>query len=92
MKYAEQQRIAQTRLNYPPGTRIELISMADDPRPVPPGTRGTVRYVDDLGQIGVAWDNGSSLSIIPSVDSFRKLTMEEVAVEQDMGGMECQTM
>ena len=87
MNYAEQQRAARTRLSYPPGIRLELISMGDDPRPVPPGTRGTVQYVDDLGQIGVAWDNGSSLSLISNVDCFRKLTMEEVAAEQAMGGM-----
>ena len=92
MNYQEQQRAARTRLNYPPGTRLELISMEDDPRPVPPGTRGTVQYVDDLGQIGVAWDNGSSLSLIPNVDCFRKLTLEEMALEQAIGGMECQTM
>lgn len=87
MNYAEQRRAARTRLSYPPGTRLELISMGDDPRPVPPGTRGTVQYVDDLGQVGVVWDNGSSLSLIPNVDCFRKLTMEEVAAEQAMEGM-----
>lgn len=38
---------------YPKGTRIELISMgADEPNPVPPGTRGTVAFVDDLGDYG----------------------------------------
>ncbi len=24
----------------------------------PPGTRGTVKYVDAIGQIGISWDNG----------------------------------
>ena len=33
---------------YPVGTRLELIQMGDDPHPVPPGTRGTVAYVDDM--------------------------------------------
>ena len=28
---------------YPPGTRLELISMDDPYAPVPPGTRGTVQ-------------------------------------------------
>ena len=42
------------------------------------GTRGSVWYVDDAGQIGVAWDNGRSLSLIPGVDSFRKLTQQEI--------------
>ena len=53
------------------GTRIVLGAM-DDPQAPPPGTKGTVRYVDGLGQIGVEWDNGSSLSLIPGKDHFHK--------------------
>ena len=44
---------------------------------MPSGTKGTVRYVDDAALVGVAWDNGRSLSLIPGVDSFRKLTQVE---------------
>jgi hypothetical protein len=73
---------------FPKGTRIELIQMGDDPRPVPPGTRGTVAYVDDMGQIGVNWDNGSSLSLIPTEDSFRVLNQEEIANEQNAASFE----
>ena len=73
-----------TRVSYPPGTRIVLNSMNDPYAPVESGTRGTVRYVDDAGQIGVAWDNGRCLSLIPGEDSFRKLTQQEVAQEQGM--------
>ena len=40
--------------------------------------------MDDAGQIGVAWDNGRSLSLIPGEDSFRKLTQQEIALEQGM--------
>lgn len=66
--------------------------MSDDPRPVEPGTRGTVRVVDDMGTIHMDWDNGRSLGLVPGEDSFRKLTMEEVEAEQDMGGIGWQTM
>lgn len=59
------------RQQYPAGTRITLHSM-DDPQAPPPGTKGTVSHVDDLGQIGVKWDSGSSLSLIPGEDSFSK--------------------
>lgn len=58
---------------YPQGTRIELIAMCDDPCPVPPGTLGTVRFVDDACQIHMAWDNGRSLALVYGVDEFRVL-------------------
>ncbi len=59
------------RQRYPAGTRIVLHSM-DDAQAPPPGTMGTVVYVDDMGQLGVEWDNGSALSLIPGEDSFSK--------------------
>lgn len=55
------------------GDRIELISM-DDIQAPPAGTKGTVIGVDDMGQIMVSWDNGSSLSVIPEAgDQIRRL-------------------
>ena len=78
------QQVEFTRLSYPPGSRILLYQMTDPYAPVHSGTRGTVRYVDDAGQLGVVWDNGRSLSLIPGEDSFRKLTQQEVAQEQSM--------
>ena len=69
--------------SYPPGTRIVLLSMGDDPRPIDDGTRGTVRVVDDIGTLHCAFDNGRSLGVVPGEDSFRKLTDEELAEEQN---------
>ena len=84
MPFPTRGQVEFTRSSYPPGTRIVLSSMNDPFSTVEPGTRGTVRYVDDAGQVGVAWDNGRSLSLIPGVDSFRKLTQQEIAQEQSM--------
>ena len=56
--------------HYPKGTRIQLDSMGDDPRPIEPGTMGTVRLVDDMGTIHCNFDNGRRMGIIPGEDCF----------------------
>ena len=81
-EYERQRRIAESKKKlYPPGTRIELISMKDPYAPVPAGTRGTAKFVDSMGTIFPEWDNGSSLGVVPGEDSFRKLTQEEIEAE-----------
>lgn len=55
---------------YPVGTRIELDYMGDDPRPIAPGTKGTVRVVDDMGTVHCVFDNGRRMGLIPGEDSF----------------------
>ena len=67
---------------YPKGTRILLLHMGDDPRPVEDDMRGTVMFVDDTSTVHCKFDNGRQLGIIPGEDSFRKLTDEELAEEQ----------
>lgn len=58
------------RKKYPTGTIVQLISMNDEQAP-PGGTIGKVMFVDDAGSIHVKWQNGSSLALIPEVDSFK---------------------
>jgi hypothetical protein len=55
---------------YPAGTRIVLDYMGDDPRPIAPGTKGTVRVVDDMGTVHCNFDNGRRLGLVPGEDSF----------------------
>ncbi len=71
------------KAEYPPGTRIMLLSMGEDIQRVEDDTRGTVLAVDDIGTLHCQFDNGRSLGLIPGEDSFRKLTEEELAEEQD---------
>ena len=71
------------RKRYPAGTRLELISM-DGENDMLPGLRGTVEFVDDAGQIHLAWDNGRGLALIPGADSFRSLTPKEITTEREM--------
>lgn len=92
-EYERQRRIAEsTKKLYPPGTRIELISMNDPYSPVSSGTRGTVKFVDSLGTIFPEWDNGRTLGVVPGEDSFRKLTQDEIEAEnQSMSEVEDET-
>lgn len=85
----KRQRVEYYKESYPPGTRILLIHMGSDPRPVEDDARGTVRCVDDMGTIHCEFDNGRCLGIIPVEDSFRKLTETELLQEQE-GGMQLQ--
>lgn len=57
---------------YPKGTRVRLKKMVD-PQAIPVGTEGTVMGVDDMGDLLVKWDNGSSLKLIFLIDEFEKI-------------------
>lgn len=70
--FPSEQYVKSIKKRYPAGTRIVLDSM-DDPQAVPPGTKGTVKFVDDIGSIHCHWDNGRSLAIIPGEDSFHMI-------------------
>ena len=64
-----QERLESMRKRYPPGTEVTLNSMEGESH-MPPGLKGKVDMVDDAGQIHVNWENGSSLALVPVVDSF----------------------
>jgi len=49
----------------------------DDPQAPPIGTKGTVRGVDDIGSIMVAWDNGCGLSVAYGEDACKKVSDDE---------------
>ena len=74
-------KVETLRRIYPTGTRLKLIHM-EDSQSVPTGTKGTVDYVDDGGNVHMKWDNGRTLAIVPQVDKFRMLTQQELLEEQ----------
>ena len=76
MKMLTRREVEQIKARYPKGLRIELIHM-DDPQAPPAGTRGTIITVDDVGNLIVAWDNGSGLNVVPGVDRVRIITEEQ---------------
>lgn len=67
-----QRQMERLKQAYPQGARVVVLGMDDPYSPVPAGTKGTVTAVDDLGQIHVDWDTGSTLALIPGVDRFAK--------------------
>ena len=71
MKFPNKNYLAQLRKQYPIGTKIQLISMRDEKYPILPGTIGEVTHIDDAGSIHMRWENGSSLALIPEIDSFQ---------------------
>lgn len=54
------------------GKRVELINMKGETSLVE-GDKGEVKFIDDINQIHVEWDNGSRLALIPGTDSYKVL-------------------
>ena len=90
--FVDKDLVKRMKEQYPAGTRIVLDQMGDDPRPIPPGTKGTVRIVDDIGTVHCDFDNGRSSGIVPGEDTFRTLTAEEIAEEQSVDESEAPAM
>ena len=72
MMFPSREIVNRVRVEYPAGTRVELIHMDDFQAP-PSGTKGILIGVDDTASIMVAWDNGSSLHIIYGEDICRRI-------------------
>ena len=64
------EQVEHLRRQYPAGTRITLHSM-DDPQAPPPGAKGTVAYVDDMGTIGIEWEDSFSKEASPEKKKSR---------------------
>lgn len=76
------ERVESIKKKYPKGTRIVCLRMDDPFHPVPPGTRGEVDHVDDLGTIHMTWENGSGLALISEKDEFRVIKTKETQKER----------
>ena len=72
MKHPTEKELTALREKYPTRTIVKLISMNDVQSP-PVGTIGEVTLIDDMGSVHVNWHNGSTLALIPDVDSWEIL-------------------
>ena len=77
MQFPNERQFKALRERYPAGTNIRLNHMDDPYAPIPDGTVGEVQYVDDAGNIQMAWENGRKLSLIEGEDSFTIIKEEE---------------
>ena len=57
------------RERFVSGTKVLLHEMAGE-KHMHDGLKGVVRFVDDIGQIHVQWENGSRLALHYDEDSF----------------------
>ena len=70
--FQSRQTVERLREQFKSGITVELTATMEDPyHPLPAGLRGECCGVDDAGQIMMIWSDGSTLSLIPGVDSFR---------------------
>ncbi len=60
----------ETTVTINKGDRVRLISTTDQFTELLHGDLGTVRRIDALGTIHVAWDSGSNLGLVPGEDSW----------------------
>ena len=72
MTIITREEVERLRQQYPAGTVVKLVRMDDSQAP-PLGTKGTVRYVDDIGTIHVSWETGSSLGVVYGMDKIERV-------------------
>lgn len=72
-----QEKVKLIKQIYKPNTKIELIKMYDYINSVPSGTIGIVEFVDDIGNISVKWENGSTTNLIKGIDEYKILGEEK---------------
>lgn len=73
----DERTVERIRKSYPAGTRIQLDQMGEDPRPIEPGTKGTVDCVDDIGTVHCRFDNGRYLGLVPGEDWFHRIEVPD---------------
>jgi len=59
------------------GDRVALIDCADAYATIDPGTHGTVTLIGSLGTVHVAWDDGTTLGLVPGWDTWEQVEDEQ---------------
>lgn len=80
------EQIERLKERYPAGTVVRLGQMEGEHQ-MPSGMEGKVIDVDDIGQIHVEWENGSTLALNVEEDDFTCRTAEGNPVRKEMQGV-----
>lgn len=75
------EQIERLKERYPAGTVIRLGQMEGEHQ-MPSGMEGKVIGVDDIGQIHVEWENGSTLALNVEEDDFSVVPQKETLSEK----------
>lgn len=73
----DKEQVELMKNHYKQGDRIKLIFMKDSHTRLSYGDEGTIKKIDDIGQIHVNQDCGSSLSLNYDEDEFITISKEE---------------
>ena len=76
MRMPSKELLEQLRKDYPIGCKVKLLKMSDVQAP-PIGTICEVLRIDDIGDLMVAWSNGSGLNVVFREDIAIRIDKEE---------------
>ena len=76
MRMPSKELLEQLRKDYPVGCKVKLLRMSDGQAPCI-GIIGEVLGVDDMGDLMVAWSNGSGLNVVLHEDIAVRIDEEE---------------
>ena len=69
MSFPSREKVKMIKELYPVGCKV-MVDFMDDPQAIPSGSVGTVRVVDDIGQIHL---DEFGLALVYGVDRFHKI-------------------
>lgn len=69
MNFPSREKVNMIKELYPVGCKV-MVDFMDDPQAIPSGSVGTVRVVDDIGQIHL---DEFGLALVYGVDRFHKI-------------------
>ena len=76
MRMPSKKLLEQLRKDYPVGCKVKLLKMSDVQAP-PIGTICEVLGINDIGDLMVAWSNGSGLNVVFREDIAIRIDKEE---------------